>query len=167
MTNITIEQLRIFFKALGERCEQAAEIYIFGGSALLLIGGQRNTLDVDFTLTSQAKSAVRTVIATVADEFGLDTEESTPADFLPLPTGSERRHRFIGQYGHIKVFIFDPYSIALMKIDRAFESDIEDVRFLLQNHFIDFSQLASYLDEVAIRSGEPRRLRENFALLKS
>lgn len=165
MTNISVEQLQQFFTTLGERCEQAAEIYIFGGSALLLIGGQRNTLDVDFTLGSHAKTAVRKLIATIANEFGLDVEESTPADFLPLPTGSERRHRFIGQYGQIKVFIFDPYSMALMKIDRAFESDIEDVRFLLHNNLIDFAQLAQFLDEVAFRSDEPLRLRANFALL--
>jgi len=35
------EQLTRFFEELGRRYSQPAEIYLFGGSALLLIGGRR------------------------------------------------------------------------------------------------------------------------------
>ena len=43
------EQLREFLTRLGEACPQPARLYLFGGSALLLMGGQRRTADVDYT----------------------------------------------------------------------------------------------------------------------
>jgi hypothetical protein len=46
-----------------------------------------------------------------------------------LPDGAEQRHYKVGQYGSIEVYTYDPYSIALSKIARGFETDIQDVLF--------------------------------------
>lgn len=165
MINVTADKLQLFFTTIGERCPHPTELFIFGGSALLLLGGQRNTLDVDFTFNNRASAIVRDVIFSVANEFNLDVEESIPAEFIPLPAGSDRRHQLLGQFGLVRVFIFDPYSMALMKLDRAFESDIDDVRFLLDNGFLDADKLTLCLEEIAPRADEPQRLRQNFLLL--
>ncbi|MBP7692359.1 MAG: hypothetical protein KA764_10600 [Anaerolineales bacterium] len=159
------EQLRQFFDRLGQRHPQPAALYLFGGSAVLWLGGPRPTLDIDFTLT-RGDPALRQNIAAVAAELGLDLEESAPAEFMPLPAGHEKRHRFLGQFGSVAVYLFDPYSIAVMKIDRAFDSDMEDVRFLLAAGEIDLAALAQLIDDVAGRYDEPIKLRRNFAELQ-
>jgi hypothetical protein len=89
---------------------------------LLWLGSQRQTVDIDFTLLTVSVEALRQTVAAVADELALDVEEFAPAEFMPLPTGFETRHQFIGRHGTIEAFLFDPYSMAVMKIDRAFET---------------------------------------------
>jgi hypothetical protein len=96
----------------------------------------------------------------------LDLEESIPSEFMPLPAGANERHRLIGQYGSIQVYVFDLYSIALMKIDRAFETDIQDVQFLIKTGQIELGFLERCLDDVARRYTEGKTLRQNFQELR-
>ncbi len=165
MNNLTPERLVQFFELLAQRYEQSANLYIFGGSALLLIGSRRNTGDIDFTINT-VDDNLRQAIAQTASELGLDVEESVPAEFMPLPRGSEQRHMLIGTFGKLKVFVFDLYSIAIMKIDRAFETDVEDVRYLLNNNHINLPALEEYVDDVASRYDEPLNLRRSLAEMK-
>lgn len=131
----------------------------------MLIGGRRNTGDIDFTL-DRADRELREAIQVVAAELRLDVEESIPAEFMPLPSGSEQRHQLVGTFENLQVFVFDLYSIAIMKIDRAFETDIEDVRFLLKQGFINLDTLATYIVDVANRYDEPLNLTRNFEEMK-
>ncbi len=165
MNSLTPERLTQFFEQVAQRHKQPANLYIFGGSALLLIGGRRNTGDIDFTIEVSDRE-LRKAIEQVAVELGLDAEESVPAKFMPLPPDSEHRHRLIGTFGKLQVFVFDLYSIALMKIDRAFETDIEDVRFLLNQSLIDLITLEQYIGDVARSHDEPLNLRRNFEEMK-
>ena len=43
----------------------------------------------------------------------------------------------IGQFGNLEIFVADPYSIALSKLDRGADTDYDDLVFLAQNHYID------------------------------
>ena len=158
----TSGQLRNFLDELGERCTFPANIYIFGGSAILLIGGSRQTGDVDFTIHTSDNTVFRKIIQSLANEKGFDIEESVPSEFMPLPSESESRHQLIGRYGQLSAYIFDPYSIALMKIDRAFETDWDDVYFLIRNGYVQIDLLEKHLNEVASRYDEPIKLRKNF-----
>ena len=155
------DQLTGFLTRLGERFPHPAAIYIFGGSAILWLGGQRHTGDIDFT-AAPSSAALREAIAQTATELDLDLEESSPAEFMPLPTGAETRHELIGTFGQIRAYLFDPYSMAVMKIDRAFETDMEDVAFLVAAGRIDLSALERYVEDVATRYDEPIKLRRNF-----
>lgn len=160
------EQLRLFFEKLGQRCKTPTGLYVFGGSAIVLMGGTRHTGDVDFTIHSPDNETSHTIIAQLADETGLDLEESNPAEFMPLPTGAEGRHQLLGQYGQLTVYIFDLYSIAVMKIDRAFQTDMQDVRTLIEAGHIHLHFLEECVEDVARRYDEPMRLRSNFAEMK-
>lgn len=160
------EQLQHFLTRLGQVCPHPAQFYLFGGSALLLMGGQRHTADVDFTLGAQPADEVRRAVAHVAAELGFDVEESVPAEFIPLPAGADDRHQRIGRFGQLEAYVFDPYSLAVMKIDRAFDSDMEDVAFLIRGHHIDLAFLEQCVEDVAQRYDEPIRLRRNFAEFK-
>jgi hypothetical protein len=160
------EQVEAFLQAVGDRLPVAADIYIYGGSALLLIGGHRNTADLDFTLRAALVDECRAVIQAVANDLNLDAEENAPVDFMPLPTGSDQRHLLIGRYGALTAYVFDPYSMAVMKIDRAFASDFEDVHFLIKSGQVTLDRLAESIEDVARRYDEPIKLRRNFAELK-
>jgi hypothetical protein len=160
------DQIHDFLRELGRRSQVPSEIYIFGGSAVLLMGGARHTGDIDFTLIEENAETIRKIIKQVADEQEIDLEESIPSEFMPLPFGSESRHRRIEQYGQLTVYVFDPYSIAMMKLDRAFKSDIQDVHFLIRNGHINLDELEQHLNDVAQRYDEPIKLRKNFEEMK-
>ncbi len=54
-----------------------------------------------------------------------------------MPQGVERRHKRMDRFGQLDVYVFDPYSIALSKVARGFETDLEDVVFLLRRKLIN------------------------------
>lgn len=56
--------------------------------------------------------------------------------FIPLPEGSEKRHIRIGQFGNLEVYVADPYSIALSKLDRGFDTDLDDIVFLIRHKHV-------------------------------
>ena len=160
------DQLRRFFARLGERIDQPAELFVFGGSALILSGSRRNTGDIDFTLNADEPAELRATLAALAAELDLDLEESVPAEFMPLPAGADERHLPIDRFGNLMIYVFDPYSMAVMKIDRAFPTDFQDVRFLLSAGLITLDFLAQCVEDVAARYDEPLKLRRNFEELK-
>lgn len=41
------------------------------------------------------------------------------------------------KFGEIDVFILNPYLIAFSKVERGFDTDIEDVIFLIKNKYIE------------------------------
>jgi Nucleotidyltransferase of unknown function (DUF6036) len=160
------EQLKHFLAELGQRCVEPANFYLFGGSAMILLGAGRYTGDIDYTIQATHAEALRKLINAVAEEFDLDVEESIPADFMPLPENSEDRHRLIGQFGPLTTYILDPYSMAVMKIDRSFKTDLQDVQFLVQANIISLSQLGQCIEDVASRYHEPKTLRQKFNSFK-
>jgi len=85
---------------------------------------------------------------------------------MPLPGGADERHQPIGHFGPLRAYIFDPYSIDVMKIDRAFPADIEDVRFLIQGGHIDLATLERCVADVAGRYEEAADLWRHFAEMR-
>ncbi|MBI3169256.1 MAG: hypothetical protein HYZ22_12305 [Chloroflexi bacterium] len=131
MKNMSAQSVQEFLENLGRRYPEQATLYLLGGSALLLLGSSRDTLDIDYVGDDINKNNLQIAIEETAIELGLETE-AVPIDrFIPLPEGNEQRGIRIGQFGNVTTYIFDPYSIALSKIDRGFDTDIEDVIFLI------------------------------------
>lgn len=163
---ITVDQILLFLETAGKRLPVPATILVYGGCALLLMGRRRTTVDLDYALESPVADQCRPVISAVAAELGLDVEENAPAGFMPLPEGAEARHRLIGRYSLLTAYVLDPYSMAVMKVDRAFPSDIEDVQFLLKNGHVKLGLLERSIEEVLQRYDEPMRLMRNWDALK-
>jgi hypothetical protein len=160
------EQLTEFLTQLGQRCDGPAKIYLFGGSALLVLGSGRSTDDIDFALVADNCEGLRHIIQALAVELDLKLKESAPSGYIPLPTGAEGRHQLIGNFNQVKAYLFDLYSIAVMKLDRGFEIDIEDVKFLLKAGYIELRDLNRFIEDVAKRLDGADRLRRNFAALR-
>ena len=147
MEPVTSNALETFLRQLGERIQQPVTIYLLGGSALLLLGSPRETLDVDYSLEPVAPEVEKT-LNSLAKELKMDLEAVPLAEFVPLPPAAGKRRRFIGRYGQLEVYIFDLYSIALSKIARGFESDLEDVQFLLAQGLIVWRELEAFFQVV-------------------
>ncbi|MFZ2361517.1 MAG: DUF6036 family nucleotidyltransferase [Anaerolineae bacterium] len=145
MEPVTPRVLEDFFTQLGQRSVKPARLYLLGGSALCLLGSPRTTVDVDLDLELplQDEAQFETLINELAQEMRLDVEKVPLAEFAPLAPDADKRHRFLASYGPIDVYIFDLYSMALSKIARGFDSDLEDVIFLLNQELIDFDTLRS------------------------
>ena len=143
METISTIVIQKFLVQLGERYPDKADFYLLGGSALRLLGNPRETMDIDYTytLTGDEHSNFLLVLGSLGTEMKLDLESVPLSEFIPLPPDTDQRHKFFGRYGSIDVYIFDLYSIALSKIARGFESDIEDVLFMWEQKLIDFDEL--------------------------
>lgn len=48
----------------------------------------------------------------------------------------------MGTFGRLGVFVFDPFTIALSKLDRGHEADLQDVEFLARAGLVDLGRLA-------------------------
>jgi len=140
MEPITTSTLKKFLGVLGDRISEPVSLYLLGGSALCLLGSPRETLDVDYSFESSTAELDK-LVKTLGDELKLDFEAVPLQEFIPLPPGALQRRRFVGRYGLVEVYIYNLYSISLSKIARGFDSDFDDVLFLLQQGLIELAEL--------------------------
>lgn len=61
----------------------------------------------------------------------VNIELASPDLFIPVLPGWEDRSPFVGQYGSLACFHFDPVAQALAKIERGMGRDLDDVRAML------------------------------------
>jgi hypothetical protein len=154
MEGLAEEAILKFLEEVGRRCPQPADLVLLDGSALCLLGSPRPTLDIDYVGDDLTKNELQQCIDQVALDMGIMVEAVPIAGFVPLPEDAEQRKLSVGQFGAVQVYIFDPYSMALSKIDRGFDTDIEDVVFLIQRGFIRFDHLRTLVGEALERAGE-------------
>ncbi len=169
---MTLDEIRVFLTQLGERLEQPTDLYLLGGGALYLLGNSRATQDIDYVGNDlpDKTDILQNTIRQLAHELRLEVEGVPIDQFMPLPEGASTRHRLIGQFGNVTVYVFDPYSIALSKVDRGFESDLEDIVFLIRQKLITLPQLEQYVEQAILRAKEfvmsPAGLRKHLAIVK-
>ena len=168
MEPVTSIMLKTFLQRLGERYPNPAEIYLLGGSALCLLGSPRETLDVDYTfeISLEQSQAFQAALEQLGAEMKLDLESVALGEFIPLPPEAYQRRRFVGRFVSLDVYIFDLYSIALSKIARGFEPDVEDVLFMLTQKLIAFDELERLyqiiLPQAARSDIDPKEFRAYF-----
>jgi hypothetical protein len=90
----------------------------------------------------------------VAKETGIYAEPVPLERFIPLPAGSNDRTIFINKFGNLEVYVADPYSIALSKLERGFDTDLDDIVFLIQHDFIEMAELEKVMEKSLPRARE-------------
>ena len=170
MATVSKSQIDAFLAAVGERCEPASMLFLLGGGALELLGGARSTLDLDYVGDDLKPNNLQQLMAQIADEMHIELEAVPIAEFVPLPTDAHKRAILVGQFGHLTVYIFDPYTIALSKLDRGFDTDLEDIIFLVQRQLISVDQLASIVEAAASQAYQfdldPAAMRRHLQVLR-
>jgi hypothetical protein len=172
MGDLSANDLQRFFATVGARLTQPASIHILGGSALVLLGRSRRTLDLDFAgsdLPSGERGELRERLEQGAAEMKVAIEPIPFEQFVPLPSDAATRHRYVGQFGKLTVYVFDPYSIALSKVERGFKTDIDDVVFMLRHRIIALSALETCVNAAIPRAREfdidPDRMRTHLEVV--
>ena len=148
MDSLAEHEVLAFLNRLGAMYPKPAALYLLGGGALCLLGSPRRTLDIDCTLGEAADQEQKFVqiMKALADEMHLELEVIPIQEFTPIPADSESRHQFVGKFGFIDVFVYDPYTIAVSKLARGLETDLQDILFLLQRNIIKLDRLSEYVD---------------------
>ena len=102
MEPVTADNLRAFLQRLGETNPNSTNFYLLGGSALLLLGSPRHTLDIDYTtdLNQAQQKEFDDLLNHLAVQYRLDVEWVPIEEFVPLPPGSITRRRFVGRFGN-------------------------------------------------------------------
>ncbi len=156
MEPINHQTLTEFLTRLGERYTDQATLYLLGGCALLLLGNLRQTMDIDYTtdLNPQQQQALEIIMNELAAQYRIVIDAVPIAEFVPLPLGAEARRHFIGHFGTVDVYVYDLYTIALSKIARGFDTDMEDVVFLVKSDLIDLGELQRHFQSVLPRAAQ-------------
>jgi hypothetical protein len=170
--SLAAEEIIDFLDRLSKRYTSDAIIYVLGGVALCVLGNPRRTVDIDYTIEAPPDETQELIksVQTLADEMKLELESVPLEKFIPLPKAAGSRHRWVGKFGSLAVYVFDPYSIALSKLARGFEADLQDIQFLLQEKIINLNQLGIFVEEALPKAWDydidPAELRLHFLELR-
>jgi len=147
-------EIQSVLNTLGEQVPPASQLILIGGGALALLGSPRLTIDIDFIGDDVHPNELHRTLIQIARELKVLVEPVPLDRFIPLPEGSDRRNIRIGQFGNLEVYVADPYSIALSKLDRGFDTDLADIVFLVQNDFVDMQELERITQNALARAGK-------------
>ena len=134
-------EIQSILQLLGERLPSTFPLVLVGGSALALLGSPRPTIDIDFVGDDVKPNKLHQAIMQIGKELNIDVEPVPIERFVPLPEGSDKRRIYVGQFGNLNVYVADPYSIALSKLDRGFDTDIDDIIFLIEHNYVVLDEL--------------------------
>jgi hypothetical protein len=137
--------LESILTTLGGQVPPASRLFLIGGSALTLLGSPRQSLDIDFVGDDIHPNELHRMIMDKAKEMKLHVDAVPIERFIPIPEGNEERSIYIGQFANLDVYVFDPYSIALSKVDRGLLTDFDDIIFLIKKNRITLEELERIL----------------------
>lgn len=140
-------EILVILQNLGTRLPPNSQLMLVGGSALALLGSPRLTIDIDFIGDDVRPNSLHKTIMQIAREMQIHVEPVPLERFIPLPKGNERRVIRIGQFGNLEVFVADPYSIALSKLDRGLDTDFDDLVFLVQQNHVNMDEFEDLVQE--------------------
>lgn len=150
---MSIDQRAInsFFREIG-RSRKPGIIRIVGGGALVMQGIRPEgvTEDLDLQVVGDLDNAIRQA----QRKLNIHVEFVEPSAFIPLPSGWENRCPFIGRQGNVDVFCFDFITIALTKILRANQRDVQDIILLAKSGYINKQHLAIAVQQTAKQLGK-------------
>jgi hypothetical protein len=173
-----VDKARIedFLKNLGRNFRKSGRLYLVGGAALVHSGVRSgSTLDIDVEIAGENEGEMIDAIRQLIQQMNINVEFASPGDFMPLPKHWLTQSQYVGRYGAIDVFYFDFYSIALSKMQRGSDLDINDVKLLLQQRVITLEGLDSAYQEVFAQLREssygkklnPQQFAERYAAVRS
>lgn len=136
-----------FLQELGRLVLGPGRVYLTGGATALLLGWRQRTVDIDIKLDPEPPGAFA-AIAALKDRLDVNVELASPDDFLPPLPGWRDRSLFIGRYGEVDCFHYDPHAQALSKIERGHARDLADVRAMLARGLVDPAELRRLLSAI-------------------
>ena len=149
MTRTVVDADRInrLMEAIGRRARGSGRIYLVGGATAVLIGWRGTTVDADLKLDPEPPGVFE-AIAVLKDELDVNVELAAPDQFVPPLPGWRERSQFIARHGQVDYFHYDFYGQALAKVERGHETDLCDVRAMVERGLIDLGELVRLFERV-------------------
>ena len=144
--NLTTAKLHEFMREVAEGLREPGRIYIAGGASALLRGWRETTLDVDIKIVPE-HSRILDNIPRLKERLRINVELASPADFVPALRGWEDRSPFIEQVGPISFHHFDFYTQCLSKLERAHQTDLDDVAAMVRDGLVNPKRLLALYNE--------------------
>jgi Nucleotidyltransferase of unknown function (DUF6036) len=152
-----------FLLQVDDRLDEDVELHCFGGFVVtMLYGLMRSTGDVD-VLPAANRTAVQHLITTAGKGSELHRKHGVYLDFVTIasvPEGYDERltEMFPGRFKHLRLLAFDPYDLALAKLERNIQRDRDDVKYLARRIPFDLEVLKDrYRTELRPLLGNPER----------
>lgn len=137
----------------GKRVAGEGSIYLAGDATAVLHGWRPMTIDVDLKPDPEPRGFFE-ALAALKNELDINVELACPDQFIPAIPGWRERSLFIGKYGLVNFFHYDPYGQALSKLHRGHERDLHDVRSMIKDGMIQISRLREFFAQI-----EPQLIR--------
>ena len=144
---VNAEAIELFMKALGLAGKASARIYFVGGVSAVLLGWRETTIDIDLKLVPEVNEILR-ALPELKERLQINVELASPDDFIPPLPGWEDRSGFIGREGKIDFFHYDFYAQALAKIERGHNTDLLDVRRMIERGLVEPSRLLEFFSRI-------------------
>ena len=144
---VSAEAIERFMKALGRAGRSSARIYFVGGVSAVLLGWRETTIDIDLKLVPEVNEILK-AIPDLKERLQVNVELASPDDFIPPLPGWEERSGFIAREGEIDFFHYDFYAQALAKIERGHNTDLLDVRRMIEFGLVEPSRLLEFFSRI-------------------
>lgn len=122
-----------FFEVLARKWPSGTKVILTGGTASLLMGGKRPTLDIDFEVAFRSKrpgwAAFEKAVRETEKETGISAQFSEEIErWSQISYLDYRKHvRPFGKFGRIELCILEPVYWSIGKIARYWDQDIQDL----------------------------------------
>lgn len=129
-------------------------LYLIGETTQVWEGWRQWTEQIEFTadIAAQDRPAFDEAVRSFRSRLGIEIFEEFPGDLIPLPDGYENRARPPGKIEsdelalkNLRVFHFDPYSVAFRFIARGDEPDYHIVLYFLEHGWITIAEMDALL----------------------
>lgn len=129
VNSIGENEVKQIFTLLGQNVHERVEVYIAGSVPTLIEGlTARPTEDIDIVDEVPAEiRKQRAVLRKIENDYGLRLGH---VQSHYLPSGWQKRHRFLGDFGGVRVYLVDAYDIFVSKMSSKQEKHQDDLRVL-------------------------------------
>ncbi|HEX7771008.1 MAG TPA: DUF6036 family nucleotidyltransferase [Pyrinomonadaceae bacterium] len=144
---VSADAIEQFMRGLGRAARTSARIYFVGGVSAVLLGWRETTIDIDLKLVPEANEILK-ALPDLKERLHVNVELASPDDFIPPLPGWEERSSFIAREGEIDFFHYDFYAQALAKIERGHNTDLLDVRRMIERGHVEPSRLMEFFSRI-------------------
>jgi hypothetical protein len=118
-----------FLTRLGATFTRPGRLYLVGETTHVFEGWRARAPRLEFAaeVAPAARAAFVEAVHRLQSQLAVEVLEESPGDVIPLPSGSEARHRPAGMFGDLEIYHFDSYGVAFRLIARGDEPDYHAV----------------------------------------
>lgn len=141
-----------FLTRLDSAFGRPARIYLIGETSQVWEGWRQWTSQFEFAaeMVREDRAVFVNAVESARKALGIEVLEEHPGDLIPLPDGYRERARPVrGDFdGKLKIYHFDPYSVAFRFIARGDEPDYHITLMYLQQGWITEEKIDALLTEL-------------------